>query len=557
MVTRGGPLISDALTYDAADRLISGTTTIPATQATPSLTFSYNGLGALQYASGVASGLDYQDIKTDALGNRLWVRDDEQIDNVDRTRYHAIDAATGQHTASALGTPTCGPPGTGTKSCHPNWYEYELTQDHDLAGNVIATWGKETRGSDAFTADPIPTETRSFYDAADRLTYFNRHVNYVTPGEAGGVFEEYRYDALGRRVLVRSRRPSTCSSPCEAFVSRTVWDGDQILYEIRSSGQTGVNPIHMELEGGAQTGEDVNLFGIVAYAHAEGIDQPVGVLKQGASSVGGSGTWHYLTPHANYQGVWSYGTDASGSNCISVGANCPAWPGYTVTVDGQPQGADVATYTVWWGEILRGATTTGGPQYLRNRYYDAGTGRFTQLDPIGLAGGMNLYGFADGDPVNFADPMGLCPEELGGDGKRKTLGDCPIGSKGLQQFSRAAGGRVDEPGWADPLLLFGGLARQGVQSIGSRIVASGERSVMKHIFRDAAGHVRPATRSSEGRFLRLFERVANTPSNESSALLNPLAQSAGVQRFSETFRRGEVWVEVRNGVIRNAGVNRP
>lgn len=35
-------------------------------------------------------------------------------------------------------------------------------------------------------------------------------------------------------------------------------------------------------------------------------------------------------------------------------------------------------------------------------------GQFTQTDPIGLAGGMNLYGFADGDPVNFDDPFGLC-----------------------------------------------------------------------------------------------------------------------------------------------------
>jgi peptidoglycan L-alanyl-D-glutamate endopeptidase CwlK len=36
-------------------------------------------------------------------------------------------------------------------------------------------------------------------------------------------------------------------------------------------------------------------------------------------------------------------------------------------------------------------------------------GRFTQPDPIGLAGGLNLYGFAGGDPVNFSDPFGLCP----------------------------------------------------------------------------------------------------------------------------------------------------
>jgi uncharacterized protein RhaS with RHS repeats len=47
---------------------------------------------------------------------------------------------------------------------------------------------------------------------------------------------------------------------------------------------------------------------------------------------------------------------------------------------------------------------------MRNRYYDPATGKFTQEDPIGLAGGLNLYGFADGDPINFSDPFGLVPD---------------------------------------------------------------------------------------------------------------------------------------------------
>lgn len=50
-----------------------------------------------------------------------------------------------------------------------------------------------------------------------------------------------------------------------------------------------------------------------------------------------------------------------------------------------------------------------GLPYGRNRYYDPAAGRFTQEDPIGLAGGMNLYGFAGGDPVNYSDPFGLAP----------------------------------------------------------------------------------------------------------------------------------------------------
>lgn len=35
---------------------------------------------------------------------------------------------------------------------------------------------------------------------------------------------------------------------------------------------------------------------------------------------------------------------------------------------------------------------------------------FTQEDPIGLAGGMNLYGYGAGDPINNSDPMGLSPQ---------------------------------------------------------------------------------------------------------------------------------------------------
>jgi len=44
---------------------------------------------------------------------------------------------------------------------------------------------------------------------------------------------------------------------------------------------------------------------------------------------------------------------------------------------------------------------------MRNRWYDPNSGRFTQQDPIGFAGGSNLYGYTGGDPVNFSDPFGL------------------------------------------------------------------------------------------------------------------------------------------------------
>lgn len=59
--------------------------------------------------------------------------------------------------------------------------------------------------------------------------------------------------------------------------------------------------------------------------------------------------------------------------------------------------------------MLEDRRDKAGTDYRRNRYYDPRSGRFTQEDPIGLAGGLNAYGFADGDPINFSDPFGLCP----------------------------------------------------------------------------------------------------------------------------------------------------
>jgi RHS repeat-associated protein len=45
----------------------------------------------------------------------------------------------------------------------------------------------------------------------------------------------------------------------------------------------------------------------------------------------------------------------------------------------------------------------------RARVYDPGTGRFLQTDPIGQAGGLNIYAYTGADPVNFTDPSGLAP----------------------------------------------------------------------------------------------------------------------------------------------------
>ena len=51
-----------------------------------------------------------------------------------------------------------------------------------------------------------------------------------------------------------------------------------------------------------------------------------------------------------------------------------------------------------------------GLHYNWHRFYDPGTGRYISADPIGLAGGMNLYAYVQNDSVNWVDPWGLYTE---------------------------------------------------------------------------------------------------------------------------------------------------
>jgi len=98
--------------------------------------------------------------------------------------------------------------------------------------------------------------------------------------------------------------------------------------------------------------------------------------------------------------------NGSDQHCINVD-----WPAaYTFSARQYRRGYDGPNS--WMGSLIYESRDASGLYYRRNRYYDSDKGRFTQEDPIGLAGGVNVYGFADGDPISYGDPYGLCPDPL-------------------------------------------------------------------------------------------------------------------------------------------------
>ncbi len=352
----------------------------------------YGALGAVVYAQS-PSGIDtYQDV--DGLGNRLLRRQQGYQFNWwdDGWRTFGFDDD-GRATWMQNTTPTV------------HFFERD---DHlyDGAGNRVGTNGRVNS-----PAENIHDTQRVWYDAEGRLRVANRHLGIDQVSAWHGparrpVFDEYRYDALGRRVLVRSRftGPGGGANWAQwqaSYVERTVYDGDQVLWEIRAPGRDGA--AHGEMENDYAVGE---FHGRVGYTHGGGIDQPLALHRDG-HPVRGTGFFSVI-PLANWRGSYEEGLDDVGN---PTGHVVP-WPGLSVTADGhQPNGP---ASDAWFGSLIQNSTDGTGLQYKRNRHYDPVTGQFTQSDPIGVDGGLNLYGFAGGDPLNFDDPFGLCPQWLTG-----------------------------------------------------------------------------------------------------------------------------------------------
>jgi len=122
------------------------------------------------------------------------------------------------------------------------------------------------------------------------------------------------------------------------------------------------------------------------YVHGPGVDEPLVWYE-------GSGTTDRRFLHADERGSVVAVTNSSGTTL-----NVSGYYEYGIPSSGNA-GRFQYTGQTWLPEL--------GMYYYKARIYSPTLGRFLQADPIGFVGGMNLYWYVGGDPVDFVDPLGL------------------------------------------------------------------------------------------------------------------------------------------------------
>jgi RHS repeat-associated protein len=107
----------------------------------------------------------------------------------------------------------------------------------------------------------------------------------------------------------------------------------------------------------------------------------------------------------------------------------------------------LAEATIWRGKRI----DPTGLYYFGARHYDPTAGRFLSPDPFGHAASLDLYSFANGDPVNFGDPDGRFFVSMFREGSREA------------QTLRGAAGLLDSFSSRTHSPLLGGIAELGSQ----------------------------------------------------------------------------------------------
>ncbi|BAZ93608.1 uncharacterized protein FOKN1_1209 [Thiohalobacter thiocyanaticus] len=208
-------------------------------------------------------------------------------------------------------------------------------------------------------------------------------------GPTGQVTREYIY-LNGKPLAMLEHVPAS-----DEAILNGDFDGDGVItledfyewYFLHYSSSSGPDSVYDLTGDGVNDSQDMNAM--------------IGCINTGTCQASVYDTNLYYI-HNDDLGTPKALTDETGTKVWSVTHTPFGWA--TVNEDPDGDGREVVFNLRFPGQYY---DAESGLHYNYHRYYDPDTGRYMTSDPIGLAGGLNTYLYAEGNPLIFTDAFGL------------------------------------------------------------------------------------------------------------------------------------------------------
>jgi len=305
--------------------------------------------------------------------------------------------------------------------------------------NSAATGGVETIG---LTRDPGGRITQIADNTVPAKLFDYDALGEIKDYNATGTSQSYLYDANGNRTQlasitsVASTANYAIDTASNRLLSRNVNNATTTSYTLDAAGNLiGDGSRSFVISGSGHLGNVKIGSALTAYA-TNGLGErlvkksvPSGVVTLFAQDANGNVTGEYAggtgapLQETVYLGKLPVGVIQSGAvyyvnpdhlgapRTITGNTGAPVWSwDHDPFGNGQPSTSGGFAYNLRLpGQYYDSET---GLFHNNARDYDPATGRYIQPDPIGLAGGANIYGYVANNPINMVDMLGLTQNDI-------------------------------------------------------------------------------------------------------------------------------------------------
>jgi hypothetical protein len=338
-----------------------------------------------------------------------------------------------------------------------SWQRYRTATRYNRVGELVIQSGQ------AYPDDPTDSSLYNYDASGNRVQSYSllgggHHGTFLYPdssnrvsanadtsGLGAGTNTVYKYDLSGSRIadsVVNHRQRQFYQydaaermagmvqiSPTTDTFADTLRNGNTCHYDPDGRRYKGCGVNSVAFSGDNVTREQE---GDWWYVTGPGLDEPILVVKR---MLTGSDT----LLDALYPVV-----SAGNGQLVAIADTNGELQGGTINSEAYQVG-------FWNSSGLTGHAQTFNPRRqstpgpidtistFRTRQYDPATGVWLQEDPIGIAGGVNLYQYNGNDPNSYSDPFGTCPPN---DDNIKDCTDDDLGNAWRTLNQSKAGRRV-------------------------------------------------------------------------------------------------------------------